>query len=94
MQNKSRSLEVITPPNNNIIEVKYMNKINEGNYKTTNQFGDFTDFVDEYLNNRRTIYDKLYEDSFKKYYNNYNNNQDYLYNSMNNEDINNYIRNK
>ena len=37
-----------------------MNKINEGNYKTTNQFGDFTDFVDEYLN-------KLYDNSLKLY---------------------------
>ena len=45
-------------------------------------------YGDGYLNNERAIYDKLYEDNFKKYCNY--NNQDYLYNSMNNEDINNY----
>ena len=75
------SLEILDEKNR-------MNTNNDEFYKY-NVASNKSQYVDEYLNNRRTIYDKLYEDSFKKYYNNYNN-QDYLYNSMNNEDINNY----
>ena len=75
------SLEILDEKNR-------MNTNNEEFYKY-NVASNKSQYGDGYLNNRRTIYDKLYEDSFKKYYNNYNN-QDYLYNSMNNEDINNY----
>ena len=41
-----------------------MNRINEGNYKTTNQFGDFTDFINEYLNK---IYGRSLELYSKRY---------------------------
>ena len=41
-----------------------MNRINEGNYKTPNQFGDFTDLVNKYLNK---IYGRSLELYSKRY---------------------------
>ena len=45
-----------------------MNRIREGNYKTPNQFGDYTDLVDEYLNK---LYGRSLDLYSKRYYRNH-----------------------
>jgi hypothetical protein len=70
-----------------ILDLKNRMNTNNDEFYKYNITYNKSQYGDVYLNNGRTIHDKLYEDSFKKYYNNY---QDYLLNSNNNEDINNY----
>ena len=70
-----------------ILDLKNRMNTNNDEFYKYNITNNKSQYSDVYLNNGRTIHDKLYEDSFKKYYNN---NQEYLLNSNNDEDINNY----
>ena len=70
-----------------LLDLKNRMNTNNDEFYKYNITNNKSQYGDVYLNNGRTIHDKLYEDSFKKYYNN---NQNYLLNSNNNEDINNY----
>ena len=72
-----------------ILDLKNRNNTNNEECYKYNITSNKTQYGDLYLNQGRTIHDKLYEDSLKKYYNNYNN-QEYIINSINYEDTYNY----